>query len=297
MVARCAWGCNQQLTIAIHIHPVYSKCHSVASYIISQRSVRHQEFTLIQWLWIHKLLSPLTISINLLRLGLAHWGYEHHTLILVTASLGVDNTELAVLWSVVTDECCHHFSSTRYLLGMNNRCREPTVHSVILCLTCTVGVHLEQRLCPNLTSVAVIPAGIYHTTIIQQRWGSGVHLIETYLTHKTTLTITHIHIRHLSMPAVRSTATTGRVEQNIVIWQIDTLNVGIAQTECNLLQFLILEVHFIEMVVISQSRFLPRKQQVLAIEVNIEIAEATILISKQGLLLCPYSVHLEYVER
>ena len=201
-----------------------------------------------------------------------------------------------MLWSVVTDECCHYLASARYLLGVNNCCWEPAVHSVILCLTCAVGVHLEQRLCPYLTAVAVIPAGIYHTTIIQQRWGSGVYLIETYLTHKTTLAVTHIHICHLGMPAVGSTTTTGRVEQNIIVGQIDTLNVGVTQAECNLLQFLVLEVHFIEMVVISQSRFLPRKQQMLAIEMNIQIAETAILISKQGLLLCPYSVHLEYVE-
>ena len=79
----------------------------------------------------------------------------------------------------------HQLTSAGDLADLCHRCREPAVHSIIFCLPCSIGIHLEKRLRPYLPAVIVIPTSINHTTVIQQSRSDSVHLIETeYLTAK-----------------------------------------------------------------------------------------------------------------
>ena len=137
----------------------------------------------------------------------------------------------------MSHENSHQLTSAGNLANLCYRCREPTVHSVIFSLSCSIGIHLEQGLCPYLAAVIVIPTSIDHPTVIQQSRCYRMHLVETNLTHITPLPVAEIHIADFGKPTVYRTSATGRVEQDIVIRQVNTFNVGMSFSESQLLDF------------------------------------------------------------
>ena len=55
-----------------------------------------------------------------------------------------------------------------------------------------------------------------------------MHLVETYLTHITSFTVTEVHIADFGKPAIHRTSATGRVEKYILIRQIDTFDISVS---------------------------------------------------------------------
>ena len=184
-----------------------------------------------------ELIGKLSITVNAFRFRFMNRSYEHNTFILITPGFGIYNTQFAMLRSMVTHKNCHQLTSAGNLANLCHRCREPAVHSVIFSLSCSIGIHLEQRLCPYLATVIVIPTSIDHPTVIQQSRCHRMHLVETNLTHITPLPVAEIHIADFRKPAVYRTSATGRVEQDIVIGQVNTFNVGMSFSESQLLDF------------------------------------------------------------
>ena len=184
-----------------------------------------------------ELIGKLSITVNTFRFRLMYRSYEHNTFILITSGFRIYDTQFAMLRSMVTHKNSHQLTSTGNLTNLCHRCRKPAIHSVIFSLSCSIGIHLEQRLRPYLAAVIVIPASIDHPTIIQQSRCYRMHLVETDLTHITPLPVAEIHIADFCKPAVYRTSATGRVEQDIVIRQVNAFNVGMSFSESQLLDF------------------------------------------------------------
>ena len=164
-----------------------------------------------------KLIGKLPVAVNTLRFRFVNRSYEHDTFILIASGFGIYNTQFAMLRSMMPHKNSHQLTSAGDLADLRHRCREPAVHSVIFCLPCSIGIHLEKRLRPYLPAVIVIPTSINHTTVIQQSRSDSVHLIETDLTHITSFPIAEIHIADFRKPTVYRASTTGRVEKDIII--------------------------------------------------------------------------------
>ena len=64
-----------------------------------------------------------------------------------------------------------------------------------------------------------------------------MHLVETYLTHITSFTVTEVHIADFGKPAIHRTSATGRVEKYILIRQIDTFDISVSFSKSQLLDF------------------------------------------------------------
>ena len=62
-----------------------------------------------------------------------------------------------------------------------------------------------------------------------------MHLVETYLTHITSFTVTEVHIADFGKPAIHRTSATGRVEKYILIRQVDAFDIGMSFSESQLL--------------------------------------------------------------
>ena len=202
-----------------------------------------------------------------------------------------------MLRSMMPHKNSHQLTSAGDLANLCHRCREPAVHSVIFRLPCSIGIHLEKRLRPNLPAVIVIPTSINHTAVIQQSRSDSVHLIETDLTHITSFPIAEIHIADFRKPTIYRASTTGRVEKNIIIRQVNTFNIGMSFSKSQLFDFTCLQIHFIQMKVILLTGLLPGEKQVLTVEVEIRITNHSFFICQQRLYFRPNSIHLQFRQR
>ncbi len=225
--------------------------------IISQRSIRNKKIRFIHRERMLVLISKLSVAVDTFCFGLAKRSYEHRSFILVTSGFGIDNTQFTMLRSMMSHKYSHHFTSTGNLAGLCHRRREPAVHTVIFRLSCSIRIHLEQRLCPYLSAVVIIPTGINDTTVIEQCRSNGMHLVETYLAHIASFSVTQVHIADFGKPAVYRTSATGGVEKDIFIGQIDSFDISMSLTESQLLDIASLQVHLIQMEIVFLSRLLP----------------------------------------
>ena len=244
-----------------------------------------------------KLIGKLPIAVNTFRFRFVNRSYEHDTFILITSGFGIYNTQFTMLRSMVSHKNSHQLTSARDLTNLCHCCREPAIHSVIFRLPCSIGIHLEQRLRPYLPAVIVIPTSINHTTVIQQSRSDSVHLIETDLTHITSFPIAEIHIADFRKPTIYRASTTGRVEKNIIIRQVNTFNVGMSFPKSQLFDFTCLQIHFIQMKVILLTGLLPGEKQVLTVEVEVRITNHSFFICQQRFYLRPDTIHLHLCQR
>ena len=124
-----------------------------------------------------------------------------------------------------------------------------------------------------------------------------MHLVETNLTHITPLSVAEIHIADFRKPTIYRTSTTGRVEEDIIIRQVNTFNVGMSFPKSQLFDFTCLQIHFIQMKVILLTGFLPGEKQVLTVEMEIRITNDSFFICQQRLYLRPDTIHLQLCQR
>ena len=264
---------NEQFSIPVEVHIIQPVRIAVVLFFNAQvGAIRNQTVVFRQRVRIAELISLLTVMVYVNGFRVTIGSDQLSAGVFLCAKARVENAQLSALAGMVPGEDAQNLAGAGNAAGVKNRRREPAVVAVERRLTRAFKPHLEQTLRVNLTAVVVIPAGVKNLTFFRQGWVVVVNLIDGYAAQIFAVFRDAIEIGNLGIPAVDNLNAAGGVKQDVAVGQAARLVVCIAQPKGELRYFLRFDVHSIEMVVVQQVRLLHGKDNVVALERDVRVA-------------------------